>query len=218
MNWSRRRALSALAGGLAASVAGCAGSGDDGPPSPDARDRQRTVEDYELERVRSTDAAVLFTQADELPTPVESDDRRSGRPAGTHEHVYVVSGDDLDDLTFGDVPEAARLREFAAATDFESASVYLFSTPVSACHEIRVQSIALRADGDPDGDFCRATLPADVECGTDDFDTVGLAIRLPVAQESVSGHSAGTSSSCRRPPGRVAFEATVTPTDGGDGS
>ncbi len=214
MNWSRRRALSALAGGLAASVAGCAGSGD-GPPSPDVHARQRPVEDYELGRVRNAAAAVLFTRADEPPTPVESDDRRSGRPAGTYEHVYLVSGDDLDDLTFGDVPEARRLREFAAATDFESASVYLFSTPVTTCHEIRVQSVALDPDGDPDGDFCRATLPADVECGTDDFETVSLAIRLPVAPESVSGHSAGMSSSCRRPPGRVAFEATVTPAEGG---
>ncbi|WP_225333105.1 hypothetical protein [Halomicrobium urmianum] len=217
MNWSRRRALSALAGGLAASVAGCSGS-DDGPPSPDHRDRQRTVEDYELEQVRNADAAVLFTEADELPTPVEIDDRRSGRPPGTYGSTYVVSADDLADLTFGDVPEADQLREFVAATDFESASVYLFSTPVTACHEIRVQSVALDPDGDPDGDFCRATLPADVECGTDDFDTVGLAIRLPVAQESVSGHSTGTSSSCRRPPGRVGFEATVTPAGGGDGS
>jgi len=211
MDWSRRRLLATAATGLGIALAGC-DTTDNPPPSP-GLDR-RPVDDYEVERVRNADAVPLFTRGS-FPTATGHADRE-GRPAGSYDHAYVVSAASLDELTFADVPEAKRLRSFAADTDFESGSVYLLTTPVGACYDVRIESITLDPDGDPSGDFCRALRPADVACGVDEYDTVGYAIRLPVAREQTSGHSGGMSSSCRRAPSRVAFDAELTP-HGSDG-
>ncbi|MBV0900192.1 hypothetical protein [Haloarcula salina] len=213
MDWSRRRLLATAATGLGVALAGCDTTDDAPPPSP-GLDR-RPVDDYEVERVRNTDAVPLFTRGS-FPTSTDDADRE-GRPAGSYDHAYVVSEADVDELAFADVPEAKRLRSFAAATDFEAGSVYLFTTPVGACYDVRIESISLDPDGDPDGDFCRALRPADVACDVDEYDTLGYAIRLPVAREQTNGHSGGMSSSCRRAPSRVAFDAELTPHDGSDG-
>lgn len=205
-DWSRRRLLTAAATGLGVTVAGC-NTTDDPPPAP-GMDR-RPVDDYEVERVRNTDAVPLFTQGS-FPTTTSGGDR-AGRPAGSYDHAYVVSEAYLDDLTFAEVPEAQRLRSFAADTDFEAGSVYLFTTPVGACYEIRIEAITLDSGDDPHSDFCRALRPADVACDVDEYDTVGYAIRLPVTREQTSGHGGGMSSSCHRAPSRIAFDAELTP-------
>ncbi|WP_424002218.1 hypothetical protein ACOZ4I_01230 [Haloarcula salina] len=205
MDWSRRRLLTAAATGLGA-VAGCNAT-DDPPPSP-GLDR-RPVDDYEVERVRNTDAVPLFTHGS-FPTRTSGSDS-SGRPPGSYDHAYVFSEASLDELTFAEVPEAQRLRSFAVDTNFETGSVYLFTTPVGACYEIRIEKITLDSEDDPHGDFCQAFRPADVTCDVDEYDTVGYAIRLPVAREQTSGHGGGMSSSCRRGPSPVAFDAELTP-------
>ncbi|NLV07803.1 hypothetical protein GOC83_16840 [Haloarcula rubripromontorii] len=204
-DWCRRRLLTAAAAGLAA-VAGCTTT-DDPPPSP-GLDR-RPANGYEVEQVRNTDAVPLFTR-ESFPTAT-SDGEGTGRPAGSYDYAYVVSEAYLDDLTFAAVSEAQRLRSFAADTDFETESVYLFTTPVGACYDVRIEAITLDPDDDPHGDFCRTLRPADVACDDGEYDTVGYAIRLPVTRERTSGHGGGMSSSCRRAPSQVAFDAKLTP-------
>ena len=133
MSWSRRNALSALATGFATVVAGCQ-SGDEvaGPPDepePDA------VEPTEVRQERVDGAAVLFTNADTLPTPDETPNRH--RRASAH----IASGTEFEEYRWGETPEAGQLREFVETTDFEERSVYLLSTVVDACHEVRLVSM-----------------------------------------------------------------------------
>ena len=210
----RRRALLAAVSGIAA-LAGCADARD--RPTIDPPREDETIDDYEARHVRNTDGAVLFSQREELPTV--TDDERS-RYALSARSV-VVSDEDLAALTFNDVPEAESLREFAAETDFESASIYLFAMPVEACYELRLRSVSVEWDDlesddlHPHADFCRATRPADVDCGVDETHTAGFAIRLPVAAEESSGSGSGMSSSCGPSPRGEPFDPTVTPASGG---
>ncbi|QCC48023.1 hypothetical protein [Halobellus limi] len=211
---TRRRALLAAASGVAA-LAGCSGESD--RPTVDTPREDETLDDYESRHVRNTDGAVLFSQREELPTVTDERGRyaRSGR-------AVLVDGADLEALTFNDVPEAEELRAYAAETDFESASLYLFAMPVGACYEIRLRSVSVEWDETeaddlhPHADFCRATRPADVECGADETHTAGFAIRLPVAAERSSGSGSGMSSSCGPLRRGEPFDPTVTPAGGGE--
>jgi len=212
---TRRRALLAVASGAAA-LAGCAG--EDGHPTIDRPRVDRPIDDYEVRSVRADTETVLFTQEETLPTMPDGERRRyvqSGREV-------VVSQAALDELTFGDTPEAERLGSFAAATDFESSSLYVLAMPVEACYEVRLQSVTVEwdelaaGDLDPHADFCRAYRPADVDCDADETHTVGFAIRIPVAAEGSSGSGRGMSSSCGPNPEGEQFHATVTPAEGGD--
>jgi hypothetical protein len=212
---TRRRALLSITSGIAV-LAGCAGETDratiDHPPD------ERSLEDYEVRSVRDEDGTVLFYRGEELPT-VADDERdriaRSGRSS-------IVPEEDRVELTFGDVPEAGELQSFVEATDFESSSLYLFSMPVEACYEIRLQSVAVERDeletGDlhPHADFCRTYRPADVDCEVDETHTAGFAIRLPFAAEQSTGSGRGMANGCDRPHHGEYFEATVTPATGGE--
>jgi hypothetical protein len=211
---TRRRALLAVASGVVA-LAGCSGERND-RPRIDRRNGEEPLEDYEARRVRNEDGAVLFAQRDELPTVTDDERSRYVRSA----RAIVVSEDGLADLTFGEVPEAERLRSFAAETDFDAASMYLLAMPVEACYEIRLQSASVEWDEledddlHPHADFCRTYRPADVECEVDETHTVGFAIRLPVAAEQSTGSGRGMSSSCRSSMRGEFFDATVTPASG----
>ncbi|MDT3435901.1 hypothetical protein [Haloarcula sp. 1CSR25-25] len=210
MSWSRRGALSALATGFATAVAGCQ-SDDDvaGPPDEPEPDR---VEPTAVRQVRVDEAAVLFTEADTLPTP-DKTSRRHRRAS-----AYIASRAEFEEFSWGETPEARQLREFVETTDFEERSVYLLSTVVDACHEVHLVSMSRDPDDDPSGDFCTGLRPADVACDTDDDDTVGFAVRLPYTVPSSSGHGTGMSSRCRGPTRPPAFQATVVPRNRSDGS
>lgn len=213
---TRRRALLAVASGIA-TLSGCLGEND--RPMIDRRGDERVIEDYEIRKVRNEDGAVLFTQAEALPTATDEDDDQ-------HRNVrsdwsVLVSEEGLIDLTFNDVPEARELRSFTAATEFDSASICLVSMPVEACYEIRLQSITIERDEienddlHPHTDFCRTYRPADVECGLEERHTVGFAIRVPVAAERSTGSGRGLSSSCRRSPRDESFDPRPNRTSGG---
>lgn len=212
---TRRRALLAVASGAAA-LAGCAGESE--RAVIDHRTDERPIEDYEVRHVRNEDAAVLFTRREELPTP--TDDERDRRVRS--ERSVIVSEEDLAELTFGDAPETEQLRSFAAATDFDSSSLYLFAMGVDDCYEIRLQSLTVGRDdletGDlhPRAQFCRTYRPADVECDVEETHTVGFAIRLSIAAERSTGSGHGMSNSCRRSPRREYFNGSVAPTSGGE--
>lgn len=206
-DWSRRQTLSSLAGGLAVALAGCRGEASDESVSGDVQrrgDEEQRVEEYELERVRNTDGATLFSRSQEL---------RSDRPGG---YDHLTSREDLEEYTFGDVPEARALREFSAATDFESESVYLYARQVEACYNLRLQRVEVD-DGSPSAHFCRDLRPVDEECEADVHHTAGYAIRLPFPGDRYSGKGAGMSSSCSRPPRPERFDANVTLSNESDG-
>jgi hypothetical protein len=211
---TRRHALQAVASGLAG-LAGCAGETE--RPTIDRRGNRRPVPDYEVRSVRNEDGAVLFSTREELPTVTDDEQDRLARSSGS----VVVSDVGIDELTFGTVPEAEQLRSFAAATNFDSSSLYLLAMPVEACKEIRLQSATVEWDelegGDlhPHAQFCETFRPADVDCAAGEIHTAGFAIRLPIAAERSRGSGRGMSSSCRPSPHGEYFNATVTPARGG---
>ncbi|ACV46516.1 MULTISPECIES: hypothetical protein [Halomicrobium] len=197
---SRRETLAAIAGGTAAALAGCQWNAE---PSDGEREQRRRVTDYEVASVRHADERALFTEGEPLSTPRESDERPP-----VYGHTYLTSGDDLDDVTFAETSEAERLASFAAATALDGEeSVYLFTTAVRACSEVRLQWVEVDGTG-PSAQFCRTLRPADVECRATAYETTGFAIRLPFAGERFSGHGAGMSSSCGRPPRPEPFDPT----------
>ncbi|MFC6873214.1 hypothetical protein [Halobellus marinus] len=210
---TRRHALQAVASGLAA-LAGCAGEPE--RPTIDRRGNRRSVLDYDVRSVRNEAGAVLFTTREQLPT-VTDEEARFARLS----RRVLVSEAGIDELTFGTVPEAEELRSFAAATNFDSSSLYLLAMPVEACKEIRLQSATVEWDelegGDlhPHAQFCETFRPADVDCAAGEIHTAGFAIRLPIAAERSRGSGRGMSSSCRLSPHGEYFNATVTPARGG---
>ena len=211
----RRRALLAAASGIAA-LAGCAGSDSASNSYPVRGDQP--IDGYELERARDESGEPILTGGEETPSS-ETDERGRRRPRARR---VLVSGDGLDALDFAETAAADRLRSFLDGTDFESASAYLLSMPVTACRDVRLRSVAVEpselADGDlhPRADFCRAYRPADVECDPEAVHTVGFAIRLPVAAERSSGSGMGMRGSCRQGDPPAVFNSSA-PGAGGDG-
>jgi len=167
-----------------------------------------------VRQTRTEDGAVLFTRGEELPTVTE--DERGG--ASQADRSVITSEETLSELTFADRPESRLLREFVTATAFDTSSLYLMAMPISACYELRLQSVSveLEAENDlqPHAEFCRAYRPADVECSPEDIHTAGVAIRLPVTAERSAGGGMGMSSSCLGPPQDDYFDANVTASGG----
>jgi len=208
-SWSRRRVLSAAACGLAA-LAGCQ-TGEESAGPPEEPDRN-TIEPAAVRRVRDTDGRVIFAQGDAVTDSEEEEDRRR---RASH---YVASRGAFEEFTWSDTDAGRRLRALADETDFDEQSVYLLSTTVDACHEVRLKSVTRDDDDDPGADFCHGMRPADVACETDDIDTVGFAIRLPYTVSQSTGHSTGMRSGCGHPRRPQPFEATVVPRNGSEES
>jgi len=201
---SRRETLAAIASGAMTVLAGCQFDAESTETEPAERGQRLT--EYTAESVRHSDERALFADGEALPTVTRTDERQSR--AGLYGHTYLTDGDDAADVTFGDTDEAQRLASFVAATDLDGdESVYLFSTPVEACYEVRLQRVTVDDNG-PSAQFCRALLPADTACDAERRETVGYAIRLPVAGDEFSGHGSGMSSTCGRPPRPEPFDPT----------
>lgn len=190
---ARRDVLAAIATGGATALAGCQWDAETTNVEP-PRDDARQLTDYEVTSVRRPEETVLFAEGS-LPTETGDDEARRHALYG---HTYLTEPADLGDLTFGDTPEARELAAFAEATALDGdESVYLFATPVGACHEVRLRRVEV--DDGPSARFCRALRPADVDCDVEARESVGFAVRLPLAGDEFSSHGAGMSSSCRRP-------------------
>jgi hypothetical protein len=201
---SRRDALLAGTTSLLA-LAGCTGS--DRSVSDSHRDRKPVA--YEATHVRLESGDPIVRPPESLGTPAN--------PAQVRGHSeYVATATELAAVRFAANPAASELKSVAAETDFETASVFLFSTGVSECHEIHLRAATVQADGDPHLDFCRAERPADVACSGDVMHTVGYAVRLAIDGTRASGHGSGMSSHCRNPPSVSVFDETVTVQSGED--
>ena len=212
----RRRVLLAAASGAVA-LAGCAGS-ETASNSYPVRG-ERPIDGYELERTRDEGGEPILAGGEKRPSG-ETDERPQRRPRARR---VLVSGDDLDALDFAETAAAGRLRAFLDGTDFESASAYLLSVPVTACRDVRLQSVGVEpselADGDlhPRADFCRTYRPADVDCDAGELHTVGFAIRIPVAADRSTGSGSGMRGSCGQRERPSVFNASAAGS-GGDGA
>ncbi|MDZ7850900.1 MAG: hypothetical protein U5K70_08965 [Halodesulfurarchaeum sp.] len=202
---TRRETLAAASSSLVL-LAGCAGSDRSSHSEPPAE--SEPVE-YEFERVRTTTESVLFRTGDET-------DRTVSERRERYDADFVSRESNFESIEFASTEGGTQLQSFANATDFETESVFLYSTGVSECHDIKLESVTLDGnDGDPHLDFCRFVRPADVECDADTMHTVGYAVRLPIDGRDTSGYGTGMSHGCAGRPDPDVFETTVTVTGGG---
>ncbi|MEF8841854.1 MAG: twin-arginine translocation signal domain-containing protein [Haloarculaceae archaeon] len=202
--WSRRRALQAVAATGAVVLTGCSGESSSSSDVPPDRGDPVPPSDLEVRFVRDAGNEPLFD--------VEGEDGNEGggtRPGRRTRAEFLTSGTDRDRVAFRSGSAADDLRAFVDGSDLESGSVYLIERPVSACYEARLVGVYREDDG-VDVDLCQALRPADVACSADGMDTVGVGIRLPFAGDSMSGHGWGWSGECGSRP-------TVA-SEGGDGS
>ncbi|MFB6250364.1 MAG: hypothetical protein ABEI27_01540 [Halobellus sp.] len=164
------------------------------PQDANLQQQNRPITNYELTRVRNESRAALIAG--------DSESERSR----FYEHLT-----DAESVpTFSDVAEADELARFIGETDFESKSVLLLVRPIPECYELRLTGVSKEGDG-VDSQYCRDMRPADVQCKKDAEDTVGVAIRLPLAGDSFNSLGMGFGSSCDDRPSMVHFEP-VTPT------
>ena len=192
-DWSRRRALQAVATTGAFVLPGCS-SGSGGPGSL-PRDRGEPVPPADLEVlfVRDTDGDPLFdveNGSDDGATPEDGGIR--GRPTRSE---YLRDAESRNRVTFRSTAAAEELRAFVDGTDFGSGSVYLFERPVNACYEAHLVGV-YREDGSVAADLCQTLRPADPMCSAGGVDTVGIGVRLPFPGDGLSGHDWGWRGSC----------------------
>lgn len=187
---SRRTLLATVAGLGSAALAGCSELSRR-PMSSLPAPPPEHIDDITATKVRSETVITLFGDVD-----LSGEDQRA-------ETEVVTGQSDVSELVFHtDHPAAAELKEFTAQTDFESRSVYLFQARVQDCEAFHLTAVTY-AGGDLDVDFCRGRRPADVSCSQDGEETVGFAIRLPVADIHVSTLGLGIRGECEgvRPSG-----------------
>lgn len=202
-DWSRRRALHAVGTAAAVALAGCTAERD--PPDPPSQRRGTPVTDYDMVTVRKSDETSLFWRGEQ-----ESDDRREG--VG---RAYLRSASDVEELSFAPDSEAAgELSSFAAATDFDSRSVYLQSRPVASCYEPEFRGVWRQDDG-VETSFCRRLLPADEPCRREEETTFGIGLRLPFPDEEFTSFGSQWSGDCQPTP--VGFDGADDASSGGDG-
>jgi hypothetical protein len=198
-DWSRRRALQAVATAGALALAGCSGESSSSRSVPPDRGEPVPPDDYEVRFVRDPEGEPLF----------EVEDGNDQPPEGGRGIEYLTDAGDREELTFRPTESAADLRAFVEATDLESRSIFLLQRPIGECYEARLVGV-YREDDSVDVDFCQALRPADAECSADERDTVGAAVRLPFAGDSFAGYGSGWSGSCEH-------RSTVA-SEGGDGA
>lgn len=188
----RRRALHALATGTTVALAGCSDGNGFANDTPTERSQRAPITDYTARKVRDSDGDPLFWRAEETE-PSDSRERRRTQ-------MYVTSEEDLEELTFASGSDAAaKLNALATSTDFGTASVWLRSTVVPECYDIRLMRVFRESDGFYTS-FCRTPRPADVECRADARDTLGFGIRLPFPGEEVDSYGSSGSSRCHEQP------------------
>jgi hypothetical protein len=188
-DWSRRRALQAVAATGALALAGCSGESSFSSEVPRDRGDPVPPDEFEVTFVRDTDGEPLFT--------VDHDDREEdgGTPEVEQGTEYLTDDDDREELTFRSTEPATTLRRFVEGIDLGSRSVYLLQRLVGECYEARLVGVYRETDG-VDADFCQSLRPADVECSADERDTVGVAISLPFEGDSFGGYGTGWSGGC----------------------
>jgi hypothetical protein len=183
-DWSRRRALQAVAATGAVALAGCSGSTSSSSSVP--RERGDSVSDVTVQFARHRDGQPFYHYGD------DDSDQRASRM------MHLTSQDDRERLRFRSTDPATELRSLVDGTDLESESVFLLVRPVGECYELLLRGVYREPDG-VEADFCQTLRPADVECSADDEDLVGVAIRLPFPGDDFNSHGSSWSSTCESP-------------------
>lgn len=185
-DWSRRRALHALATGATAALSGCNGT-NRSTPAP-RRSGQTPITEYSALRVRDPEADPIFWSA-------EDDEERRLRS-----RRYVTEREEISELTFAPGSEdASRLNAFVTSTEFDRQSVALYAEEIPECQQLELLSAAREEDGYHTS-FCYKPRPADVACEAEAMDTVAIGIRLPFPGDEFSGGGTSWSASCHERP------------------
>lgn len=146
--------------------------------------------------VRDTDGEPLFEIESEFDAEGPDDETPTDETREIGRDVeYLSDEEERERVIFRSTTPATDLRTFVEASDLESGSVFLLQRPLGECHEARLVGVYRETDG-VDAEFCQALRPADVECSTDDRDTVGVAVRLPFPGDSLGGLGWGWHGDC----------------------
>lgn len=202
-DWSRRRALHAVAGTGAVALTGCRGTTAGSRETPLAP-RER-ITDIEAIKTRNTDGTRLVHTGN-TETTQDGADRRRRITA-----VYHIADEaDLEQLRFQAGTGTRELRGFVTTTDFASRSVYLHQRPIEECYIARLVGV-FRRGAEIEAMFCQELRPADVACERDTQDVILVAIRLPFPGDEVDDVEADYQRECDP-------YTTVQMTNGGDGA
>jgi hypothetical protein len=218
-DWSRRRALHAIASAGTLALAGCSAEHSSEQESH-IHSRGERVTDYEYRQVRSPAVRPLVSEPERDDGGDESESTET--PDATQRlglYGHVTSSDELAEYSFArDVSAGERLARFCGATDFETQSLFVHQHVVGACYTHELVDVRRKEDS-VRVDFCRSLRPADVACEADDDDVVGSVVRLPFPGDRFNGFGVGHSGSC--PPwmeGGAATGSGGADANGGDGA
>lgn len=192
--WSRRRALQALATGAVAGLAGCGApssefGGNAGRPAVAVRGGEQ-VSDYEVVRARRSDEKPIVTA-----TPNEEAEPDDERDGPRYDHDHVTDAESASGYAFDPPTGGPDVGAFLRETDYETQSVFLSIVGVHPCRRRRLVRVARETNG-LDIEFCTTTKPADVACAPEGREATVTAVRLPFPGDGFSGYSVGGSSSC----------------------
>ncbi|WP_436925903.1 hypothetical protein [Halosimplex amylolyticum] len=237
---TRRRALQGAVG-LIAGLAGCndtiTGINRENPPSGTpavprrSGDQVASDPDRLVLRAEGLDRGEPFLwfahDADELPTDAETARKANrvsdGLIADTATAETFTIDDDATWSDLSDPPDA--VREFVAATDFETETILVDNYPVGACYRLELCHVTW-SDDDVETRYGRFLRDHDVPCEADARHAQATVVRLPVAldPDRITGSGTGVGSGhCfalpgeRGEPGAMAAGAsgTETGTDAG---
>jgi hypothetical protein len=178
---TRRRVLLGAAG-LFAGLAGCADDpGSPGTPAertPTDPGRAPAIGD---DGVRDPERYVLRATAGPLawfPEAVEADTATTV-PADERRTAGVIADEaTAGALEFADVDGVADAREFVAATDFDSETLYLHHAPVEACYRLELCSVSWGGE-ELTLRYVGSLRPADAACEVGERETRATLVRLP---------------------------------------
>lgn len=193
-DWSRRRALQAVAAAGVSVLAGCSGEGGGSGSTPRDRGEPVPPADLEVLFVRETDGESLFDVENGSGDGATPED--GGIEGRRTRDEYLRDPEGRDRVTFRSSTAAAELEAFVDGTDFGSGSIYLLERPVNACYEARLVGV-YRGDGGVTADLCQSLRPAGFVCSAGGVDTVGIGVRLPFPGDGLSGHDWNWRGDCR---------------------
>lgn len=215
---TRRRLLHATAG-VAAALAGCGDASRDesrGPPEP-PENVDRDPDGYALRNPDGEPAAWLPREdAESDGTGGDSSGTSpSGPPENARVYALVASRETADRIRYADVDGVEGAREFVAATEFDTESVYVESKRVQACYRLELCYVTW-SDTEIDTQYGRHLRDADVACDADAEESTTWLVRVPDAldPDEVTGHGSGTSGrGCEPlpPPLRTTTRTTAEP-------
>ncbi|WP_239647740.1 hypothetical protein [Natrinema altunense] len=186
---SRRRLLTAT-GGFSMAVAGCTGTGSNDSASGTGDDPTLdSPHEHETMSVQAERAfPVVYPNAD--AAEAAADDRR----ARLHWTFVVTDADDAAALRIDDIDDAADVRSFVAATDFDAASVLVDQQSIDDCYRRRL--LGVRAtDETVRTSYCLALKAPTTAC---EAETTVLDVTLVRIHRPYEGHPPGRRSSQRR--------------------